>query len=116
MVEILDRIERVPFARGTPVVRSPDGRSRGRYHLWGFSDDDWGNFEKACEVLQQGVDARRWPHVKITVFYTGTNRPDRKPHAIVLAERTRPRPFTEGDAEWRRFVRRGDSKLLEVAR
>jgi len=67
---ILDRIQATPFPEQVSPVLSPDGRTRGPYHLWGFSDDDYGNYQKAVEVLQKGANADRWSHVKITVFFS----------------------------------------------
>lgn len=104
MEQILDRIERTELPADTPRVISPDGRARGAYHLWGFSDDDHGNYSKAVEVLQKGVNAGRWKHVKIAVFYTGTNRNDVQPHAVVLRPHERPRVFAEGPTEWQQVL------------
>lgn len=104
MEQILDRIERTPLPADAPRVISPGGTSRGAYHLWGFSDDDHGNYSKAVEVLQKGVDAGRWPHVKLTVFYTGTNRKDVAPHSVVLRPNAKPRTFAEGPHEWQRVL------------
>ena len=104
MEQILDSVERVPLPAGAPLVSTPDGRGRGAYHLWGFSDDDLGNVTKAVEVLQKGVDAGRWPHVKITVFYTGTNRTDVRPHAVTLVPHQPPRHFHDGPAEWKQLL------------
>lgn len=117
MEQALDRIQRTPVPRSTKPVLAPDGRARGRYHLWGFSDDDLGNFKTAVEVLQKGVDASRWPGVKITVFYTGTNTPAVKPHAVVLAKGAAPRPYREGAAEWKGVLRaRGALREAAAAR
>lgn len=96
-----------------PSVVAPDGVSQGRHHLWGFSDDDFGNFQKASEVLQKGVDAGRWPHVKITVFYTGTNRTDVRPHAVTLIPNAKPRPHSEGASEWGTILSVRDGGLLD---
>lgn len=100
MEQILDRVNRTPLPLSSPRLTAPDGRGRGFYHLWGFSDDDLGNYSKAVEVLQRGVNGGRWPHVKITVFYTGTNRPEVKPHAVTLVPNAKPRPHHEGPREW----------------
>jgi hypothetical protein len=113
MEQMLDRFERVPIPPNTPKVLSPDGKKRGHYHLWGFSDDDYGNFSTAITVLQKGLDQGRWPHMKITVFYTGTNRPDVKPHAVTLVPHAAPRPHHDGAAEWGRLLSRRDGGLLE---
>ncbi|MCX6124894.1 MAG: hypothetical protein NTV34_09130 [Proteobacteria bacterium] len=100
MESILDRITSQPLPEvGTPTVR-PSGIGTAIQHLWGFSDDDFGNFSKAQSVLQKGVDVDRWPNVKITLFFTGTNNPTEKPRAIVLRPRAVPRPYAEL-SEWK---------------
>jgi hypothetical protein len=114
MEQMLDRIEKTPLPDSAPKVTGPDGRTTGRYHLWGFSDDDLGNFQKAVEVMQRGVDAARWPHIKITVFYTGTNRKEVQPHAVTLLPRAEPRPHTEGAAEWSQILSLRDGSLLRL--
>jgi len=116
MERILDGIEATPLAVGSPEVLAPDAHARGRYHLWGFSDDDLGNFAKAVEVLQRGVDAGRWRHVKVTVFYTGTNRADVRPHAVTLVAHAAPRPHREGSGEWRGLLDPQAGRLLQLAR
>jgi hypothetical protein len=115
MEQMLDRFERTPIPGSAPKVTSPDGKTRGHYHLWGFSDDDYGNFSTAVTVLQKGLDQGRWPHMKITVFYTGTNRPDVKPHAVTLVPHAEPRPHLhdEGAAEWGYLLSPREGGILE---
>ena len=71
MLDLLDRIEARPIPPGTN-------------HTWGFSDDDFDNFEKAREVLVGEVASGKWPHVKVVLFYTGRNHPTEKAHAVVI--------------------------------
>ena len=100
MESILDKITAQPLPKaGTPTVR-PSGVGTAIQHLWGFSDDDFGNYSKALKVLQIGVDSNRWPNLKITLFFTGTNNPAEKPRAIVLRSKAAPRPYTES-SEWK---------------
>jgi hypothetical protein len=82
MKKILDRIEAQPLGPRARKVLSPDGTTMKRMHLWGFSDDDYGNFAKARDAL--AAEARRWPNVKIVVFFTGKNHPTEKPRAEVI--------------------------------
>ncbi len=112
MEQILDRIERTPFPRGAKKVLAPVGKSRQVLHLWGFSDDDYGNFEKAVQVLQKGVDSRRWRRVKLTVFFTGKNSPGKTPHAVTLVPGKSPRPFSEGN-EWKNLVDEVPPRIIQ---
>jgi hypothetical protein len=59
--ELLDRLEK----------RSVDGKGRSleRNTRWSFSDDDRRNIESARELITQ--NAGRWPHVSISLIYTG---------------------------------------------
>jgi hypothetical protein len=111
MENILDKINAIKVPASATQTVAVSGQGLARQHLWGFSDDDFGNFSKAQDVLQKGVDANRWPNVKITLFYTGTNHPTEKPRAIVLRPITEPRPFTEVN-EWKRVLSENDGKLL----
>ncbi|MEI8347046.1 MAG: hypothetical protein WCG27_06245 [Pseudomonadota bacterium] len=99
MEKILDQITKTQIPPTSATVLSPEGNSQGQYHLWGFSDDDYGNIEKAILNLQKGVDGGRWPNVKITLFFTGQNNPNIKPHAIVLRPNQAPRAYQETE-EW----------------
>lgn len=100
MEQLLDQINAHPPDKNSVAVLHPDGSKKVPLNLWGFSDDDFGNFSGALSVLQNGVDRNRWPNVKITLFFTGTNNPTEKPHAIVLREKQTPRPFIEAE-EWK---------------
>ncbi len=91
---ILDRIQAVPLGDDAPPVVSQDGQSRRPLHLWGFSDDDWGNFSTALEFLSAAVRAGRYGNVKITVFYTGTNTPEHPPGAWIIRPDGVARPST----------------------
>ena len=92
MASILDEIEHNGLRRTARDVVTPDGRGRKKMHLWGFSDDDYGNYQKALAVLSEGVKQGRWPNVKIKVFYTGTNNPAQKPGAVVIMPDGTTRP------------------------
>ncbi|MFZ2956390.1 MAG: hypothetical protein WA705_05825 [Candidatus Ozemobacteraceae bacterium] len=106
MEQILDQIEKTEIPSKAIEVLGPDGKTRGRFHLWGFSDDDYGNFEKATQVLQKGIDSGRWKTVKLTIFFTGKRTPGKQPCAVTLFPGNPPRPFTEV-TEWK--------KILELA-
>lgn len=97
MQDILDDLQATPFLPGATPVMNPDGTKREPLHLWGFSDDDWGNFAKALEVLSKEVVKKRWPKVKITVFFTGLHDPKHDPQTLVIKSdgTTRRRLITE---------------------
>jgi hypothetical protein len=113
MESILDGINKTSMPNDAPETIDVDGQGKRRQHLWGFSDDDFGNFSKAKSVLQKGVDAGRWPNVKITLFFTGTNHATEKPHAIVLRSNKEPRKFSETD-EWKEILGKSDGRLLNL--
>jgi len=72
MEYLLDRLETQPISKDEKL------------HLWNFSDDDFDNFSQALETLSPQVRGGRWPHVKISLFFTGLNNPEHKPQAIVI--------------------------------
>lgn len=114
MEQILDRIETTVLPLKAEIVTSPNGRTKGRFHLWGFSDDDYGNFEKAVQVLQKNLDSGRWRSIKITVFFTGRNHPGISPHAVTLIPGEKPRPFAE-HTEWKKILNDYGGKLLKLS-
>ncbi len=85
MTQILDRFQKLRV-QGDADVTNSDGTGRQRMHLWGFSDDDYGNFTKAKEDFAKAAKAKpgRWSNIKITLFYTGTKKEGVKPHAVVM--------------------------------
>ncbi|MEI8345993.1 MAG: hypothetical protein WCG27_00890 [Pseudomonadota bacterium] len=93
----LDKINKIVIPNVVPSIIAPEGDMIGRYHLWFFSDDDYGNFQKALEVLQKGINEDRWPQVKIILFFTGQNDSQQKPRAVVLRKNDGPRPWKEKD-------------------
>ncbi|MGE3974962.1 MAG: hypothetical protein AB7F59_10600 [Bdellovibrionales bacterium] len=82
MKDILDCMSRRPLSTKAYKVVTPNSKpGEIRYkalHLWGFSDDDWGNYEKAQKVLSDEVAKGRWSNIKITLFYTGKMKRDEK--------------------------------------
>lgn len=93
METYLDRLNAAPMGPSSRLVVAPEAKEAKQYlHLWGFSDDDYGTFEKTVASLGQDFKQGRWPNMKITVFFTGTNHPDVKPHAVVLQPDGTARP------------------------
>ena len=87
MKKSLDLIESVPIESGMMKVVDRDGKTFEALHLWGFSDDDFDNFEEARKVLSEEVAHGKWPHVKITLNYTGRIKPDVRAHSIVITSK-----------------------------
>lgn len=107
MENILDRINAQPLGQRAITLIDAEGTSKKPLHVWGFSDDDFGNFATAADVLQKSVDQGRWPNIKITLYFTGTNNPHEKPRAVVLRPKQKPRPFTEAESiEWTQINKR----------
>lgn len=75
MIAILDELNALQMTDEVQVVVDRDGNSRARLRTWGFSDDDYGNYSKAVNVLTAEVAKGRWPNLKLVLFYTGHNGP-----------------------------------------
>lgn len=99
-MKLLDQINSSPLGSGAKPVLDSKGDTFTPLHLWGFSDDDFGTFDKMQSNLQNEIDANRWPKVKVSLFYTGLNHPKEEPRAIVLRHQQIPRTFEE-DSEWK---------------
>jgi len=111
---ILDQINQLPLRSNSYSVLDPEGNHQKPLHLWGFSDDDFGTFQKMQAHLQKGVDSNRWPFVKITLFFTGLNHPQEKPRSVVLRPHRDPRSFRE-EGEWKGFIRNCFQSLAKVS-
>lgn len=75
MKDVLDRIESRGIDESFVKVVDREGVGKSPLHLWGFSDDDWGNFSKAAAALGEEVARGRWKHIKITLFFTNKKHP-----------------------------------------
>jgi len=82
-------------------VLSPDGDRTGRFHLWGYSDDDAGNYATARDGLGGWLRAHPLPTVKVVLFYTGRRG---RTTVEVLRSDGSPRPAAPSEAV---FHRRG---------
>lgn len=99
MKRLLDTLEATPTTSDTPLVTNREGTGRAALHLWGFSDDDFGNFSTAVSALSEDVRKARWPHVKITIFFTGTNHPTQKSRAVAIMPDGRAREVNAKELE-----------------
>lgn len=99
MARVLDQIQAHGLHAGARRVLAPDGSEHRRMHLWGFSDDDYGNYAKAVAALsvEMKKDPGRWKDIKVTVIFTGTNHPTVKPHAVVLGPDGAARPYLRAE-------------------
>lgn len=84
MEKILDDIESHKLGNVSAKVYDREGNCCVAMHLWGFSDDDYGNFETAVNYLSAKVKAGKWPHIKLTLFYSGHMKKGVKAHAVVI--------------------------------
>lgn len=83
MAHLLDQFDRLPLA-GRPPVENREGTGRAALHLWGFSDDDYGNYSKAADFLSKEVARGRWKNMKISLYFTGKNHPTIGPRLEVI--------------------------------
>lgn len=104
--EILDKIQAQTKARDMIEVVDQDGQSKKKLHLWGFSDDDFGNYSVALDALSAEVKKGRWPDVKIVLFFTGgKNNPKEKSRVTVIKSDGTNRPAsTEEVGESERVI------------
>lgn len=109
MLDLLSEIEKVPLPENAFETLNADGTKKEKLHLWGFSDDDIGNFNKAVEVLSKAVKEGKFKNIKIVVFFTGTNVPGTPPHSVVIKSDGTTRATMEGEAKYTHPVT-GDSQ------
>jgi hypothetical protein len=95
MKQLLDRVQALGVSDDMMEVVDPNGRGKRKMHIWGFSDDDFGNFETALKVLGPEVAKGRWPDIKITLIFSGNAaNTKQKPRAVVLKKNGKSRPRT----------------------
>lgn len=71
MTTLLDDVQNTAIGPSAVWVKDADGKGKRPMHLWHFSDDDYGTYEKTLKVLGEGVRSGRWPDVKVIVSFTG---------------------------------------------
>jgi hypothetical protein len=89
---VLDEVQANGFGRRAVPVVAPDGKGTRTMQTWSFSDDDYGNYQKAVTSLSTEVAQGRWPDVKITLEFTGRNDPAHRPESVVLRPDGTTRP------------------------
>ncbi len=99
MEKLLDSFEAKGVIKELDIVLNQDGTGKAALHLWDFSDDDYGNFSKALEQLSIGVKKGRWPHIKITLYYTGKKATGIAAHAVVIKSDGTTRPQMDEEKE-----------------
>jgi hypothetical protein len=104
MTGLLDQIEKQPVPADALLVENQNGTGKAKLHLWGFSDDDYGNYRKAVSVLSEQVKKGRWPHVKVVIFLTGSDGPE-KAGAVVIKLDGTTRPVNRMEATQMGYAR-----------
>lgn len=103
--QFLDDLSAQPLSRRGPKVTLPDRSGLRHRHLWGFSDDDRGNYLGGMEVVQNGLNRGLWRNMKLFLFYTGTADPNHEPETRVMVPNRSPRLITDReDKEWKRVL------------
>ncbi len=99
MLGFLDRLQAKPFGPAAQRVVPPDGEPTKRpMHLWSFSDDDRGTFDRTVERLGAEIATGRWPDVKVTLHFTGKNHPEHPLESVVLRSDGAARPLLPTEA------------------
>lgn len=76
MQDQLREINAKPIDETVPEVRNAAGTKYQKMRLWGFSDDDWGNYEKAYKVIGEDMKNGKYENVKVILRFTGHNNKD----------------------------------------
>lgn len=98
MLRLLDDVQSKAVPADATLVDDREGTGKARLHLWGFSDDDFDNYQKAKEVLSAEVARGRWPNVKVSLYFTGLNHPREKARNEVIQSNGKTRPPTKNEA------------------
>lgn len=97
MTALLDDVQSTAIGPSAVWVKDADGSSKRPMHLWHFSDDDYGTYEKTLQVLGEGVRSGRWPDVKVLVSFTGELEGQPKRTVVLKSDGvTRERTAAEG--------------------
>jgi hypothetical protein len=67
-----------------PLVMSASGHGKTRMLLWGFSDDDWGNYTAAKTAVKRMMKKGEIKQTKVTLFFTGRNHPKHPPEVKLI--------------------------------
>lgn len=82
------------------LITPPDGsENKARFHVWTFSDDDWGNYSKAKEVIQAEMKKGNFGNTKVILFFTGMNHAEHLAEARVITPTGGERLLFEGEEQ-----------------
>ena len=90
----MDEINKMPISKDTNWIIDTDGKAKTQLQLWGFSDDDFGNFDAAVKELGADVKAGKYKNVKISLFYAGNSPTNKGPLGVVIQSNGSTRPMT----------------------
>jgi hypothetical protein len=76
--------EKIEIPKEAPLVMSAAGHGKARLLLWGFSDDDWGNYTAAKKAIQTMMKKGEIQQTKVTLFFTGRNHPQHPSEIKIL--------------------------------
>jgi hypothetical protein len=83
---LLDQIEDRPIKWWMPKVVSRTGKGFERLHTFGFSDDDPHTFKETLAYLRTESASGRWPHVKISLFFTGESAEIHSRRVVLMSD------------------------------
>lgn len=78
---------------------NPNGDGTGQYHIWTFSDDDWGNYVAVRNMISAEMGKGRILNTKAVLFYTGQNHPEHLPEAMVIKTNGSLRPLIPNEEQ-----------------
>ncbi len=97
IMHILDEMQRLPISDMAAKALNSDGTAYEKLHNWGFSDDDFKNFETSVKLLSAEVANKRWPKIKINVFYTAHRGHEQDQQSLVIMSNGKTREQTKAE-------------------
>lgn len=102
LLKVLSKAEAVSITSGTKYILTPDGQNHKPLHTVGYSDDDYENIRGVVSAMTEIERKQSYPHIKLTVFYTGEQiypeygkAPVPKQTLVITSNGTRPQTAEE---------------------
>lgn len=97
LVESIMEAESQYYPNDLPESISASGHGKRKQILWGFSDDDYGNYLAAKSAIMALMKENKIKKTKITLYFTGLDNPEHRSEIKVITPKGEERDLLPGE-------------------